>query len=110
MSSMHGMAGPGMYVPETPLPSGYPDPEAVGWLRAEEIEFLDLHIRMTVTPGERIVQLWELSAGHPVRWIGNVFRIDSEPPGLYLNYKYERTFSRSQRDSLARLGAKFWKS
>ncbi|GAA2310174.1 hypothetical protein GCM10009853_079560 [Glycomyces scopariae] len=96
--------------PDNPLPSGYPDPEAVGWLRTDEIEFLELHIRMTITPGERIVQLWQLADGHPVSWIGNVFRIDSEPPGLYLNHKFETTLNRPQRDSLARLAAKFWKS
>jgi hypothetical protein len=95
---------------ETSLPSGYPDPETVGWLRAEDIEFLDFHIRMTITPGDRIVQLWELEEGRPVRWIGNVFRIDSEPPWLRLTHQYERRFNRSQRESLARLGAKFWKS
>ncbi|MEU6250766.1 hypothetical protein [Glycomyces sp. NPDC047010] len=96
--------------PEHPMPSGYPDPETVGWLRTEEIEFLELHIRMTITPGERIVQLWELKGDRPVSWIGNVFRIDSEPPGLYLNHKHEKGLSRPQRDALARIAAKFWKS
>ena len=75
----------------------------------EDFEFAGLHIRMTITPGERIVQLWELIDGHPVRWLGNVFRIDSEPPVLKLNYRYETVFSRMQRDVLARTGAKFWK-
>jgi len=95
---------------ERPLPGGYPDPAAVGWLRAEDSEFAGLHMRMTITPGENLVQLWELDDGHPVRWIGNVFRVNSEPPALYLNYSYESRISRAQRDILARDGAKFWKS
>lgn len=109
MSSMHGMAGPDMSgTDEVSLPSGYPDPD-VGWARTDDLEFAGLHIRMTITPGERIVQLWELTDGHPVRWLGNVFRIDSEPPVLYVNYRYEAHLSRAQRDVLARTGAKFWK-
>ncbi|MEU6246085.1 hypothetical protein [Glycomyces sp. NPDC047010] len=100
------MTGPN----EHPLPVGYPDLDAIGWLRVEEIDYLGLAIRMTVTPGERTVQLWELEGGRPVEWIGNVFRIDAEPPCLHLNYKYERILTRAQREPLARLGAKFWKS
>ncbi|MDN3242688.1 hypothetical protein [Glycomyces tritici] len=95
---------------EVSLPDGYPDPEVVGWARTEELEFAGLHMRMTITPGDRIVQLWELVDGHPVRWLGNVFRVESEPPVLKLNYRYEAHFSRAQRDVLARTGAKFWKS
>ncbi|HEX2143334.1 MAG TPA: hypothetical protein VHG10_02380 [Glycomyces sp.] len=98
------MSGPN----EPTLPGGYPDP-AVGWARMEDLEFADFHIRMTITPGERIVQLWELADGHPVHWFGNVFRIDSEPPVLKVNYRYESRLSRAQRDLLARTGAKFWK-
>jgi hypothetical protein len=110
MSSMHGMAGPDMSGPDdASLPGGYPDPEVVGWARIEDLEFEGFHIRMTITPGERIVQLWELVDGHPVRWFGNVFRIDSEPPVLYVNYRYESRLNRAQRDVLARAGAKFWK-
>lgn len=110
MSSMHGMAGPEMSgTDEAPLPGGYPDPAVVGWARIDDLEIADLHIRMTITPGERIVQLWELVDGHPVCWLGNVFRIDSEPPVLYLNYRFESHLSRAQRDVLARTGAKFWK-
>jgi hypothetical protein len=95
---------------EPALPGGYPDADVVGWIRSEEIEFTGIHIRMTVTPGERIVQLWELADGRPVRWLGNVFRVESEPPGLYLNHRYESRLNRLQRDTLARTGAKFWKS
>jgi hypothetical protein len=103
------MAGPDMSGTEpTSLPDGYPDP-AVTWARTEDLEFVGLHIRMTITPGERLVQLWELVDGHPVRWLGLVYRIDAEPPGLRLNYPFEPHFSRAQRDVLARTGAKFWK-
>jgi hypothetical protein len=104
------MAGPDMSgIDERPLPGGYPDPEEFGWARIEDLEFAGLHIRMTITPGERIVQLWELEEDHPVRWLGNVFRVESEPPVLYVNYRYEKHLSRAQRDALARTGAKFWK-
>ncbi len=97
--------------PDTPLPKGYPDPEAVGWLRTGDVEYLGLHIRMTIKPGDRIVELWELDDGQPVRWLGNVFRVDSEPPGLYLNHQFEQLLkSRPQRDGLAHLAVKFWKS
>lgn len=109
MSSMHGMAGPDMSGNDEPsLPGGYPDP-AVDWARTEDVELAGFHIRMTITPGDRIVQLWELVDGHPVRWFGNIFRIDAEPPVLYPNYRYEKQLSRAQRDVLARTGAKFWK-
>lgn len=108
---MHGMAGPDMNGPDEPaLPAGYPDLAVVGWLRSEEIEFAGFHIRLTVTPGDKIVQLWEMADGHPVHWLGNVFRVESEPPALKLNYRYEPRFGRSQRDALARTGAKFWKT
>lgn len=104
------MAGPDMSgTDERPLPGGYPDPAVVGWARAEDLEFAGFHIRMTITPGERIVQVWELNDGHPVRWLGNVFRVDSERPVLYINYRYEPHVDRAQRDALARIGAKFWK-
>jgi hypothetical protein len=110
MSSMHGMAGPDMSGPdEAPLPEGYPDPAVIGWSRTEDLEFAGLHIRMTITPGERIVQLWELVDGRPVHWFGNVFRVDSEPPQLRVYYPYEKRLGRAQRDVLARAGAKFWK-
>jgi hypothetical protein len=111
LSSMHGMAGPDMNGPEErALPAGYPDLAVVGWLRSEDIESAGIHIRLTVTPGEKIVQMWELVEGHPVRWLGNVFRVDAEPPALYLNHSYESRLTRPQRDALARTGAKFWKS
>jgi hypothetical protein len=110
MSSMQGMAGPDMSGrDEVSLPDGYPDPEVVGWARTEDLEFAGLHMRMTITPGDRIVQLWELVDGHPVRWLGNVFRVESEPPVLKLNYRYETQLNRAQRDVVARTGAKFWK-
>lgn len=95
---------------DRPLPDGYPDPEKARWVRTEQIEHCGLHIGMTVTPEHRIVQLWELEAGHPVHWLGNVFRVDAEPPCLYLNYRYDKQFNRSQQASLARIAAKFWKS
>lgn len=95
--------------PDTPLPSGYPDSETIG-LRIEEIEFEGLRIRMTMTHGIRIIQLWELEDGHPVGWIGNVFRIDSEPPCIYLGHRYEAVLARPERHALARLTAKYWKS
>lgn len=111
MSSMHGMAGPEMSgTDERPLPSGYPDAAVVGWVRAEDSEFAGIPIRMTVSPGDRIVQVWETDDGHPILWLGNIFRVDSEPPGLYLNHRYDRRLNRVQRDALARAGAKFWKS
>ncbi|MEU6860605.1 hypothetical protein AB0B28_17245 [Glycomyces sp. NPDC046736] len=91
-------------------PSGYPDASVVGWVRTEDVESAGLHIRMTIAPADRIVQLWELEDGHPVLWLGNAFRIESEPPGLYLNHRYEARLSRGQRDLLARAAAKFWKS
>ncbi|MCD0442901.1 hypothetical protein LO763_04585 [Glycomyces sp. A-F 0318] len=95
---------------EPALPAKYPDPAVVGWIRSEEIEFEGLHIRLTVTPGEKIVQLWELVDGHPVRWLGNVFRVESEPPALSLNHRYQSRIKHSRRDALARAGVKFWKS
>lgn len=94
---------------EGSLPDGYPDPEVLGWARIDDFEFAGLHIRMTITPGDKIVQVWELEDGRPVTWIGNVFRVDSEPPILYANYHYEKRLSRSERDVIARTGAKFWK-
>ncbi len=109
MSSMHGLAGPPMSRPtEHELPSGYPD--AADWVRAEDIEFGGLPIRMTVAPGERIVELWELREGRPVQWLGNVFRVDAEPPCVYLNHTYERRLHPNDRAALARRGARFWKS
>lgn len=111
MSSMHGLAGPEMSRPTGPeLPSGYPDPANASWVRTEDIEFDGLSIRMTVAPGERIVELWELEDGHPRQWFGHVFRVDAEPPNIRLNYAYERRFDRTDRIELAHLGAKFWKS
>ena len=108
---MHGMAGPEMNGPEErALPPEYPDLAVVGWLRSEDIEFADMHIRLTITPGDRLVQLWELLDGHPVHWLGNAFRIDAEPPAIRLNHSYESRFNRHQREALARTCAKFWKS
>lgn len=95
---------------EPEMPRGYPDPAVVGWIRSEDIEFSGIHIRMTVAPGEKIVQMWELRDGRPHRWLGNVFRVGADVPGLYLNHSYESRLSRPQRDALARTGAKFWKS
>jgi hypothetical protein len=110
MSSMHEMAGPDMSGIEAPsLPDGYPDPAVVGRARTEDLEFAGLHIRMTIAPGERLVRLWELVDGHPVRWLGIVFRVDSEPPVLRLGHPFESRVSRPRRDDLARIGAKFWK-
>ena len=96
--------------PDTPPAQGYPDFAANSLIRVGDIGFLEFTIRMTVAPGERFVKLWELEAGVPVHWFGNVFRIHVDPPGLYLNYKYERALDRFQRDQLARLAAKFWAS
>ncbi|WP_146148194.1 hypothetical protein [Glycomyces artemisiae] len=97
--------------PENPMPDGYPDAEALGWLRTADIEYLGVHIRMTIKPNDRIVELWELDGGRPARWLGNVFRIDAALPGLYLNHKFEAVLkSRTQRDGLAHIAAKFWKS
>ncbi|MDA1358367.1 hypothetical protein O1R50_01970 [Glycomyces luteolus] len=94
--------------PDNPPLSGYPDAETIG-LRIEEIEFEGLHIRMTMTRAIRIVQLWEMVDGQPVGWIGNVFRIDSEPPCIYLGHRYEAVLARPERHALARLAAKRWK-
>lgn len=108
---MQGLAGPKMSRPtEQRLPKGYPDPTAAGWVRTEDLELGGIHIRMTAAPGERIVELWELEDGWPQRWLGNVFRVDSEPPCVYLNHTYERRLQPAERRSLARVGAKFWKS
>lgn len=93
-----------------PLPDRYPDVEEVGRFRCKDIEFDTLPVRMTIAPGEETVALWELEDGHPIQWMGTGFRVDAEPPGLYLNYKYERRMSWAQRDALARLAAKFWMS
>jgi hypothetical protein len=109
MSSMHGLAGPPMSRPTGhELPKGYP--AAPEWVRTEDLEFGGRSIRMTVTPGDRIVELWELSEGRPVQWLGNVFRVDSEPPCVYLNHTYERHLPPAERAALARIGARFWKS
>jgi hypothetical protein len=111
LSSMHGMAGPDMSASDAPPPpSGYPDASTVGWVRTEDFESSGLHIRMTVSPGEKIVQLWELTDGRPVLWLGNAFRVESEPPALYLNHRYEALLNRGQRELIARTAAKFWKS
>lgn len=93
-----------------PLPDKYPDEAKVGPFRRKDIEYLALPVRMTITPGEVNVALWELNDGHPVQWIGVVFRIDAEPPGIYLNFKYTQRFTWPQRDELARLAAEFWMS
>ncbi|THV25962.1 hypothetical protein [Glycomyces paridis] len=93
-----------------PLPGGYPDPAVVGWIRSDDIEFAGFHIRLTITPGSRIVELWITEDGHPVVWLGNAHRVDSEPPGLHVNHSYSKQFNRAQRDALAREAAKFWKS
>ena len=108
---MHGTAGPEMNGPDEPtLPHGYPDASAGIWIRYEDIEFAGAPIRFTVNHGDRIVQIWEMVDGHPVRWVGNVFRVEAEPPALYLNHSYEVRLSRTQRDELARSGVKFFKS
>ncbi|MCD0442824.1 hypothetical protein LO763_04195 [Glycomyces sp. A-F 0318] len=93
--------------PDAP-PEGYPDVAASGLVRVADIEFLEFKLQMTTVLGERFVKVWELEEGVPARWFGNVFRVDAEPPGLYLNYRYERMLDRFQRDQLARLGAEFW--
>lgn len=95
--------------PDTP-PEGYPDSATSGLVRVADIEFLGFTLRMTNLPGERFVKLWELEEGAPVHWFGNVFRVHADPPGLYLNYRYEPALDRFQRDDLARIGAKFWSS
>ncbi|SDD06001.1 hypothetical protein [Glycomyces harbinensis] len=95
---------------ETAMPSGYPDPAVLGWVRSEDIESAGIHIRFTVNPGDKIVQMWELVDGRPARWLGNVYRVDAPIPSLYLNYHYEKRFKRLQREALALAGAKFWKS
>jgi hypothetical protein len=107
MSGFHTHPGPD----DPPLPDSYPDPDVVTWLRWADIEYLGLPIRMTVIPGERVIELWELVDKHPVRWMGNVFRIEAIVPLLYLNHKYEQAIPRrAQRDALARIAADFWKS
>lgn len=95
--------------PDTP-PEGYPDSATSSLVRVADIEFQGFALRMTNLPGERFVKLWELEGDVPVHWFANVFRVHADPPGLYLNYRYERALDRSQRDELARLGAQFWKS
>ncbi len=108
---MHGLADSKMSRPTgRELPTGYPDPSTAGWIRTDDLEFGGLSIRMTVAPGERLVELWELEDGHPRQWLGHVFRLDSEPPVVRLNYVYERRLKPAERIALARLGAKFWKS
>lgn len=109
MERLARMTGPQPH-DDRSLPAGYPDLEKVGWIRESDIEFAGLALRLTINPGERTVQVWELEEGHPIQWLGNAFRLDSEPPGLYLNYKYEQRLTRPQRDALAHLAAKFWKS
>lgn len=108
---MQRLAGPDMSRPTRPrLPNGYPDPSSSGWVRTEDAEIAGIHIRMTVAPGDRIVELWELVDDEPVRWVGNVYRVDAEPPCVYLNHLFERRLKRAEADQLARVGAKFWKS
>ncbi|MFB9661575.1 hypothetical protein ACFQS3_02530 [Glycomyces mayteni] len=92
------------------LPSTYPDAEKIGWIRSEDIEHCGLSLRMTITPGDRVVQLWELVDDWPVKWFGNAFRIHADQPGLYLNYEYSQRLTLRQKDSLARVAAKFWMS
>lgn len=93
-----------------PLPDGFPDAEKVGRFRLKDFEVFGLRIRMTISPGDSIVALWELEDGHPISWIGTVFRIDAEPPGIRLNHKYEHRLSWPQRHTLARLASEFWMS
>lgn len=94
-----------------PLPEGYPDPDVIDWVRTEEIEFLGLHIRMTITPGANIVQLWELDDGRPVGWMGNAFRVHADTPCLRVSNKYRHVLPRvPQQDALAKRAATFWKS
>jgi hypothetical protein len=93
---------------EKELPSGYPDP--AGWVRTEDLEFGGISIRMTVAPGERIVELWELEDGRPRQWLGHVFRVDADPPVVRLHHRYEQRLKPAERIALARVGAKFWKS
>lgn len=106
---MQGLAGPDMSRPsEQGLPTGYPDP--ADWVRTEDLELGGIHVRMTVAPGDRIVELWELEDGKPREWLGHVFRVDSEPPCLRLAFAYEQRLKTSARMFLAREGARFWKS
>lgn len=96
--------------PTPPWPSTYPDPEVVPWMRTDDIEFCGLHIRMTIEPGDRIVKLWALERGHPVRWLANAFRLEAVTPCLRLSCKYEQAIPRRSRDVLAATAAAFWKS
>ncbi|WP_157930412.1 hypothetical protein [Glycomyces xiaoerkulensis] len=89
---------------------GYPDPTNSGWVRTEELEVSGFHIRMTVAPGEKIVELWELVDGEPGRWFGNVFRLDTKTPSHYLNYELDKHLGRAEREMLVSRASKFWKS
>ncbi|MCD0445896.1 hypothetical protein LO763_19995 [Glycomyces sp. A-F 0318] len=110
LSSTHETATPDMSDPEErALPATYPDPAIIGWIRSEDIEAADIHLRMTITPGDKLVQLWELDGDHPVRWLGNVFRIDAELPVVRLHYRYASRFDRAQHERIARAAARFWK-
>ncbi len=108
MSSMQGLAGAPMSRPKAP--SGYPDPTDSGWVRTEDLEIAGHHIRLTVSPGEKTVGVWELVDGAPGRWFGNVIRMDSNSPSSYLNFEFEKHLRRSDRDSLISRATKFWKS
>ncbi|SDD30703.1 hypothetical protein [Glycomyces harbinensis] len=90
------------------LPEGYPDSTSGGLVRVSDIEFLEFELRMTLTLGERFVQIWELEEGVPARWFGNAFRVHTDAPGLYLSYEYDQALDRYQRDRLAGIAAKFW--
>ncbi|MCC3762615.1 hypothetical protein K3N28_05965 [Glycomyces sp. TRM65418] len=93
-----------------PLPERYPDAEKVGRFRLKDLEIFGLRIRMTITPGETTVALWELEEGHPSMWISTVFRIDAEPPVIRVSHKYEDRLTWPQRHTLARLASEFWMS
>jgi hypothetical protein len=98
-------------MPDTrPLPDRYPDAATVGRFRLKDIEIVDLHLRMTITPGESTVALWELEDAHPTMWVATVFRVGAPRPAIYLNHKYERRLTWPQRHELARLAAEFWMS
>ncbi|THV33611.1 hypothetical protein [Glycomyces buryatensis] len=91
-------------------PRGYPDPSSAGWIRIEDLQIADLNLRMTTAITDQIVQIWDLNDGEPTRWVGNVFRIDTRAPCLYLNYVYEKRFSQVDADHLTSTAVKFWQS
>lgn len=91
-------------------PNGYPDPTDSGWVRTEDFEVAGFHVRLTASPGEKTVGVWEMVDGSPGRWFGNIFRMDSKSPASYLNYEFEKHLRRSDRDTLVSRAAKFWKS